>query len=143
MNAFRYRERAILTSAAQRLKRHIDSGMDSFDAFNVAQHHMVNVGQAFIELVILEQFQNAIESIKDPECNEVLTRLCQLFALQTIEKNRGWYLEQGYMEGAKTKAIRKLVNQLCWEVRKDAVALTDAFDIPEACLAAPIAIRKK
>lgn len=43
LNAFRYRERDILVSAARRLKRHIDSGMDSFDAFNVCQHHLVQV----------------------------------------------------------------------------------------------------
>lgn len=44
------------------------------------------------------------------------------------------------MEAAKTKAIRKMVNQLCWEVRADAVPLTDAFNIPESCIAAPIVV---
>jgi acyl-CoA oxidase len=70
-----------------------------------------------------------------------LKKLCDLFALSQIDKNKGWYLEQGYMEGVKTKAIRKMVNQLCWEIRQDAVPLTDAFNIPESCLAAPIAVR--
>ena len=50
------------------------------------------------------------------------------------------YLESGYMEGVKTKAIRKLMNQLCWEVRQEAVPLVNAFNIPDACLAAPIGI---
>ncbi|WP_291786020.1 acyl-CoA dehydrogenase [Cecembia sp.] len=143
LSAFRYRERAILSSAAQRIKRHIDDGMDSFDAFNVVQHHLVNVSQAYIERVILENFQRKIQDMTKESCKTILTQLCQLFALFTIEKNRGWYLEQGYMEGVKTKAIRKMVNQLCWDIRKDAISLTDAFDIPESCIAAPIAIRKK
>jgi len=143
LNAFRYREKAILSSAAQRVKRHIENGMDSFDAFNVVQHHLVNVGQAYIERIILESFQDALQTIADDACRLALTQLCQLFALHTIEKNRGWYLEQGYMEGMKTKAIRKMVNQLCWELRKDALALTDAFDIPESCIAAPIAARNQ
>jgi acyl-CoA oxidase len=43
LNAFEYRERDIQISAARRLKRHIDDGMDSFDAFNVCQHHLVQV----------------------------------------------------------------------------------------------------
>lgn len=141
LSAFSYRERAILSSAAQRLKRHIDEGMDSFDAFNVAQHHMVNVGQAYIERVVLEQFQKQVHETTDEQCKSALTQLCQLYALHTIEQNRGWYLEQGYMEGVKTKSIRKEVNQLCWEVRKNALALTDAFDIPESCIGAPIARR--
>jgi acyl-CoA oxidase len=44
------------------------------------------------------------------------------------------------MEGVKTKAIRKMVNQLCWEVRQDSVPLVNAFKIPDQCLAAPIAL---
>ncbi|EKB50464.1 acyl-CoA dehydrogenase family protein [Cecembia lonarensis] len=143
LSAFRYRERAILSSAARRIKRHIDDGMDSFDAFNVVQHHLVNVGQAYIERVILESFQEGIQKISNAGCKAVLSQLCQLFALYTLENNRGWYLEQGYMEGVKTKAIRKMVNQLCWDVRKDALALTDAFDIPESCIKAPIAQRNQ
>lgn len=139
LNAFRFRERDILTSAAKRLKRHLDSGMDSFDAFNVSQHHLVEVGLAYVERIILEQFQLAITTVKDEGCQKVLTKLCNLFALSHLEKNKGWYLENGYMEGAKTKAIRKLVNQLCWDVRQDAVPLVDSFKIPENCLAAPIA----
>jgi acyl-CoA oxidase len=141
LNAFKYRERDILTSAARRLKRHIDSGMDSFDAFNVSQHHLVQVGLAYIERVVLEKFIEQVEQTSDAGCKTVLRKLCDLFALSQIDKNKGWYLEQGYMEGVKTKAIRKLVNQLCWEVRQEAVPLVNAFAIPENCLGAPIARR--
>jgi len=142
LHAFKYRERDILTSAARRLKRLIDEGMDSFDAFNVSQHHLVQVGFAYIERIILEQFISSIEKVKDPGCQAILKKLCQLFALSQIDKNKGWYLEQGYMEGAKTKAIRKLVNQLCWDIRQEAVPLVDAFRIPNALLSAPIALKK-
>ncbi|HYF67001.1 MAG TPA: acyl-CoA dehydrogenase [Ohtaekwangia sp.] len=139
LNAFKYRERSILASAARRLKRHIDEGMDSFDAFNVCQHHLVQTGHAYIERIVLEQFILQVESTKDEGCKRILTKLCQLFALSQMDLNKGWYLESGYMEGVKTKAIRKLVNQLCWDIRQDAVPLVDAFKIPETCLAAPIA----
>lgn len=141
LNAFKYRERDILTSAAKRLKRHIDSGMDSFDAFNVCQHHLVEVGHAYIHRIILEQFIRQIETTNDSGCKAILTKLCQLFALSQMDANKGWYLENGYMEGVKTKAIRKMVNQLCWEIRQDAVPLVNAFNIPDACLAAPIAMK--
>ncbi len=142
LNAFKYRERDILTSAAKRLKRHIDSGMDSFDAFNVSQHHLVEVGHAYVGRIILEQFIKQIEITKDAGCKTILTKLCQLFALSQMEVHKGWYLENGYMEGVKTKAIRKLVNQLCWEIRQDAVPLVNAFNIPDELLAAPIGLKK-
>ena len=82
-----------------------------------------------------------LEKTKDAGCKAILKKLCDLFALSQIEKNKGWYLESGYMEGVKTKAIRKLMNQLCWEVRQEAVPLVNAFNIPDACLAAPIAVK--
>ncbi len=141
LNAFEHRERDILISAAQRLKNHIKGGMDSFDAFNVSQHQLVEVGLAHIERVILERFIHQVNTTENVSCKAVLTKLCQLFALSQIEKNKGWYLESGYMEGSKTKAIRKLVNQLCWDIRQEAVPLVDVFNIPESCLAAPIAAR--
>jgi acyl-CoA oxidase len=113
LNAFRYREKSILASAAKRLKRHLDEGMDSFDAFNVCQHHLVQTGHAYVERIVLEQFQKQVEITSDEGCKRVLIKLCQLFALHHLDENKGWYLENGYMEGVKTKAIRKLVNQLC------------------------------
>jgi acyl-CoA oxidase len=140
LHAFLYREKTTLASAAKRLKKLIDGGLEPYDAFNVVQHQMIDVSQAYLERIILEQFQAAIQSIKDEKCKGILLKLYQLYALSQIERNKGWYLEDGYMEGVKTKAIRKMVNQLCWEIRPDAVSLVEAFDIPKSCLAAPIAL---
>jgi len=138
LSAFKYRERDILTSAAKRIRRHIGSGMDSFDAFNVVQHHLIQVGFAYIERIILEKFIEQVEHTADPGCKTILKKLCHLFALSQIDKNKGWYLENGYMEGVKTKAIRKLMNQLCWDIRQEAVPLVDAFKIPDTLLGAEI-----
>jgi acyl-CoA oxidase len=88
---------------------------------------------------MLEQFIQAVKAAEGKSFAQILQKLCALFALTIIEENKGWYLEQGYLEGVKTKAIRKMVNQLCWEIRKDAVPLVSAFDIPDSCLSAPIA----
>lgn len=139
--AFSFREKDTLTSAAKRLRRLLSEGMDSFDAFNVCQQHMVDVGAAYIDRIVLEEFSEAINNSKDEACRNVLTTLLKIFALSRIEKNKAFYLEQGYMESVKTKAVRKLLSQLCWDIRKDAVPLVDAFGIPEACIHAPIARR--
>jgi len=141
LEAFIYREKTTLASASQRLKKLIDSGLDAYDAFNVAQHQMIDVAQAYLERIVLEQFTAAIQKIKNKPIQEALTQLYQLYALSQIEKNKGWFLEENYMEAEKTKAIRKLVNQLCWEIRPNSVPLVDAFAIPESCLAAPIAVK--
>ncbi|MFB9110811.1 acyl-CoA dehydrogenase [Flavobacterium gyeonganense] len=141
LQAFIHREKTILASAARRIKKLVDGGLEAYDAFNVVQHQMIDVAGAYLERVVLEQFQIAIAKVEDVKTKEILLKLNQLYALSQIEKNKGWYLEDGYMEAVKTKAIRKMVNQLCWDIRPDAVSLVNAFDIPESCLAAPIAFQ--
>lgn len=141
LHAFEYREKTLLESAAQRFKKLINEGLDAYDAFNVAQHQMIAVAEAFLEKTTLEQFHLQIGKTKDKKTKAALVQLYQLYALSQIEKNKGWFLEENYMEASKTKAIRKMVNQLCWEIRPDAVPLVEAFAIPDSCLAAPIAFR--
>lgn len=133
-NAFAWRERSVLTSAARRLKAFIDDGVDSFEAFNLCQDHLMQAALAYVERVVLEQFRKQVEHVPDEHCRRSLDKLVCLFALSQIEKNKGWYLENGYLEGVKTKAIRKLVDRLCSEVREEAVPLVDAFRIPGNCL---------
>jgi acyl-CoA oxidase len=141
LQAFIHREKTIVASAARRIKKLIDEGLEAYDAFNVVQHQMIEVAEAYLERIILEQFQISIENVTDQQVKATLLKLYHLFALSQIEKNKAWYLEDGYMEAVKTKAVRKLVNQLCWDIRPDAVSLVDAFEIPESCLAAPIAVK--
>jgi acyl-CoA oxidase len=140
MHALVHREKTTLASAARRLKKLIDGGLDSYDAFNVTQHQMVDVARAWLDRIFYERFASAVRKTDDPGLRAALLQLQQLFALSVIEQNKGWYLEDGYMEAPKTKAVRKMVNQLCWNIRKDAVPLVNAFAIPDTCLAAPIAI---
>lgn len=139
LDAFRYRESSILKSSAKRVKSYLKSGMNAFDAFNNCQSHLINVGKSYTERVILEDFINALGKVKDGKAKQSLTQLCQLFALSTIEEHKGWYLEQDYMKGIKTKAIRRMVDELNGKVRLEALELVNAFDIPDKCLSAPIA----
>ena len=138
-NAFAYRSDALLQSAARRLKHRIDEGMDTYDAFIEVQDHLVTLAKAEAERAVFERFDASIKNVADAEVQETLRMLCTLFALEAIESDRGWFLEQGYIESGKAKAIRAEVNVLCAEVRPMAEGLVDAFAIPNACLGASIA----
>ncbi|MEM7533572.1 MAG: acyl-CoA dehydrogenase [Chloroflexota bacterium] len=139
LSAFQYREQSILASAARRLRARVTRGMDPQDAMIECQQHLVELAHAYVERIILTQFVEGVDACESPEIKQTLKMLCDLFALSHMEKNKGWYLESGYMEGVKTKAIRREVDGLCGEVRIDAVDLVDAFAIPAQSLAAPIA----
>ena len=138
-SAFQYRADRMLLSAGRRLQRRIEGDMDPFDAFVDVQDHLVQLAHAEAERVVLDRFSAFVETVDHEEVRASLDRLRQLFALARIEANLDWFLEAGYVESTKAKAIRGAVNDLCDEVRPQAEALVDAFGIPDACLAAPIA----
>lgn len=139
LDAFRYREQRLVASVAKRLKARLDQGMDSDAALLECQSHLVAAGHAYTERIVLEQFVAAIAAVTDPMIHDTLEELRCLFALWHLEKHSAWYLEKGMIEPIKSKAIRRQVDNLCATLSRQAVALVDAFAIPEQCLAAPIA----
>jgi len=136
--AFNYRESYLLRLVAQRLRKRVKSGMDSFDAVLECQPMMVELGRAYIERLVLEQFVAGVDAA-DESIKEPLLQLEQLYALSMIEEHKGWYLENGYIEGRKAVYMSKMVDELCLTTRADAVALVDAFGIPDGLIKAPIA----
>ena len=141
LSAFRYREQRILLGTAKRMRRLAGEGMDAYATFLSCQIRLGVLAQANVERVILEQFATAVESCQDKELKSVLKDMLDLFALVQIEKHRGWYLEYSYLQPRKSKAIGREVDQLCADLRPKAVALVNAFGIPDELLAAPIALR--
>ncbi|MBL7950121.1 MAG: acyl-CoA dehydrogenase family protein [Flavobacteriales bacterium] len=137
-NALRYREHQLLESAARRLQRLVKDGMDGFHAINVAQRHLIAMAEAYIDRIILDACHAKLAAVNDPELRRVLDKLIGLHALHTLERHAGWYLENGYMEPVKTKAIRRQVDQWCWELRQEAVPLVHAFGIPDRLLGAAV-----
>ena len=136
--AFAFRRQQLLASAAQRAKRRLDAGMDGFDAFTEIQDHLQSLAMAHVYERIHGAFADAIERA-DASLEVPLRKLCALFALWRLHTDRGWFLENGYFEGSKARAIRRRVTDLSTELRSDAVALVRAFAIPDEAVAAPIA----
>jgi acyl-CoA oxidase len=140
--ALRYREERLLSSAARRLRDRIGDGMDSFEAMNQVQDHLVALARAHVERWVLEAFHDAVARAPDPGTSETLGTLAVLHGLARLEDDRGWFLEAGYLEPAKSRAIREQLNRLCAEVAGQAVALVDGFGIPDEVLKAPDGLRR-
>jgi len=136
-SALEYREERLLSSVARRLKARIDEGLDSFDAMNACQDHLVTLARAHVDRVVLERFLEGVARAPTPGLSEVLRALAELYGLSRLEEASGWYLEAGYMEPAKSRAVRTLVSRICGEVREEAVFLVDAFGIDAAVLDTP------
>ena len=140
LELFRDRERDLLISAARRLKGRVDGGIDSFEAFVEVQDHLLTLANAYAQRLVLESCQAAVEAAVEDEIQELLGKVCALYALWHIEQDRGWFLEQHYIDATKAKAIRTEVNALLGQLRPRAVALVNGFAIPDQLLAAPIGV---
>jgi acyl-CoA oxidase len=141
LSYFKHRESGLLlpvASAFRRLTKNRE--MDAYSAFTRLQPELLELADAYVEREILERFTAVVEDASDRTLHTPLRRLRDLFALYHLELHKGWYLENRVMSGFKAKAISRLVTALCAELRQDAVALVDAFGIPDSCLAARIAL---
>jgi acyl-CoA oxidase len=138
LQLFRGREEHVLGGVARRLKRGLDDGHDSFTVFNECQDHVLEAARAHVDRLILEAFVAAVDRCDEGPLRDTLASLCDLYALSTIEEQRGWYFEHSRMSAPQSKAITRRVNRLCSELRENARTLVDAFAIPEELLG-PIA----
>ena len=139
LELFRWREEHMLGGVARRLQAGLQDDADTFEVFNDCQDHVLAAAAAHVDREIMEAFARGIEACDDDGLRPVLERLFNLHALALIEAERGWFFEHGRMTAPRSKAITRLVNERCAELRHDVEALTDAFAIPDDVLGAPIA----
>ncbi len=130
----------LVLSLARRVRHRIAGGMTSFDALTDCQHHALTAARAHVECEILRSMTAAEGRSPSSGVAEWLERLRCLYALATIERDAAWFLEQGYLDPPKSKAIRRTVTALCAEIRPQAIPLVDAFDVPRSSLEGSIGL---
>ena len=137
-----FREKHVLEGVTRRMRKGMSDGEDAFDIFNSVQDHVLLAARAHVDREILELFVQAIDRCPDEQASELLDDMCSLHVLSLMERERGWFLEHGRLTPARAKAVTTAVNELCKKLRPQAGLLVEAFGIPDAVLAAPIAFRK-
>ncbi len=139
LTLFEFREKHVLDTLARRFRSGIEGGEEPFVVFNECQDHLLRAAEVHVQRLVLEAFVAAIERCEDEATTVMLGRLCDLYALSEIERDRAWFLEHGRLSAARAKAVIQAVNDLCGELRPHARLLVDAFGVPEASIGAPIA----
>ena len=137
--ALRYREETLLETASARLKKRLDRGMDISEAQLEVQEHLVALAKSHAERIALEWFDAAVTKVEDEKLRAVLDTVGALHGITVLRNDAGFYIAEGYFDPSKESALRRESDLLIRELRDSAVGLVDAFGIPDACLAAPIA----
>jgi acyl-CoA oxidase len=136
---FEFREKHTLEGAIRRLRKNASAdGMEPFDMFNSVQDHVLRTAQTHIDRVVLEAFVAAIEATTDSGAKALLEKMCDLYALSTIEQDKAWFMEHGQLTPTRAKTLTSTVNQLLGELRPHLRTLVDAFAIPDAWMACAI-----
>ncbi len=139
---FQARQSDLVTSAAARLQKRIKDGLPPGDAVLQVQLHMTAAAEAWADQQVCAAFATAVADEASAEVQAALSELYELHALSRIRDHLGWFMENGYIAPSKARAIRRLQERRCADVRVNALALVDAFAIPDAQLGAPIGMRE-
>ena len=132
---FEFRERHITEGLAQRMRAAGKlKGDAQGEAINACQPHMLEAARAHIDRVVLEAFIQGIEDCTDDYVTALLVKVCDLYALSTIEANRAWYLEHEAFDPRRSKAITRAVDALCGELRAKAAPLAEGLGVPRGWL---------
>ncbi|GID27612.1 acyl-CoA dehydrogenase family protein [Paractinoplanes brasiliensis] len=136
---FEDREKHLLEGAVRRLRNGAAQKKDrQFDIFNDVQDHVLETARAHIDRVVLEAFVAGIDRTADEEVKALLSKVCDLYALSTVEADKGWYLEHQRLTPARSKAVTGMVNDLLRQLRPHMATLVDAFAVPDEWLNAAI-----
>lgn len=90
-----------------------------------------------ITYLIDQASKRASELDPSPE-RTVVEKLVYLYALVEVEREAAAFLSTGYFGPEQIKAVQARVDQLCLEVRKVAIPITDAFGFSDYALNSPL-----
>ncbi|KAA0917987.1 acyl-CoA dehydrogenase [Dietzia sp. ANT_WB102] len=133
------REEHLLETVARRLRKaEGQDGSAAFKVFNSAQDHLLQAGRAHMDSWVFARFAEAVDACDDPEAKEVLGMLCDLYVLDIVDHDKGWFLEHNRLTTERTKAATADRNRLCTKLAGRARTLVDAFAIPEFVFEVPM-----
>ncbi|GAB3264022.1 acyl-CoA dehydrogenase [Alteromonas gracilis] len=134
----RFREEHMISGVARRLKRAIDAGHDPVRVFSRVQDHVIGCARAHMDRLVLEAFVDKAATLPEGDERYAVNLLVDLYALTTIEADRGWWMEHGRLSSQRSKAISAEIGRLNRRIRPLARQLVDALGVPEEALKAAI-----
>lgn len=134
ISAFAYRAGLMLHHASVAVDRNVKAGMSELTARDAAGSDLIAATRAHCYYVILHTFAAALEPIQPGPVLAVLQRLFELFALSEIELRLGEFMMAGYMTAIQVQFVHDRIKVLLRELRPDAVALVDGFDLDDYAL---------
>lgn len=107
--------------------------------FATHQHDLIEAARAWARLRQWQAFTRAVEREEHAPTRALLATVRDVFALQLIERDLGWYLTRRLLGGQRARAVSRTLDTLLLDLRPHAVGLVEAFGYEQAHLRAAIA----
>ncbi|XP_077990002.1 peroxisomal acyl-coenzyme A oxidase 1-like [Glandiceps talaboti] len=135
INAYQNRACGLVNEAAQKLQSEITKGTPQHVAWNNSHLLLIKAAEAHCHFVVMKSFIDfTMTTPMEQPIRDVLTKLCQLYALYGIRENAGDFLQDGYMNGDQISMVTTQIARVMSSIRPNAIALVDAFDFPDESL---------
>ena len=132
------RELLLFMKLGKTMKKAGKEGM--FDTWMYAESDLIQAAaKAYGERLISDQFTMAIQKA-DAGVQPILCQLRHLYALDIIEKELGLFMLSGILPQEVAAGVNQAASELCKDLSPNALALCEAFAIPDTMLSAPIAL---
>lgn len=133
----RHRERA----AVANLRRSIATTakqLSQSESWNLHLSEIIELASLHAVRLALECFNQALDTVIDPNARAIADRLARLFALSELTQLTTPLLLDGAIDAALVRRIGPERVRLAGELSADVTTIIESFDIPNSLLAAPI-----
>jgi acyl-CoA oxidase len=153
LEAYQYRAAKTVLNAGTRILQEFQKyGKGNFQAFNACQVDLMRSAKAHTYLYMVNNFIQVVQDPSNanpipgvlstapisPEVQAALKKTSDLFALYHLEADMSVFLTEGYMTAEQAKMVSAAVRKIMQEVRQDAIALVDAFNLSDFIVNSPL-----
>ncbi len=137
---FAARSSELLHEATKKLMANRRQHPDATDAWNAALVPLNELAIAYVHTTILNCFVQQIENCQDAQVKKIWSLLCQVYAIDNIVNDLGFFCSRGYLKPCKAIAFEQLLPKIYGELESFIPAIIDSFNIPDFLLMSPLGL---
>eukprot|EP01118_Nematostelium_gracile_P014776 TRINITY_DN5834_c0_g1_i3.p1 TRINITY_DN5834_c0_g1~~TRINITY_DN5834_c0_g1_i3.p1 ORF type:complete len:661 (+),score=163.65 TRINITY_DN5834_c0_g1_i3:142-2124(+) len=131
LNAYKHRAIRLALETGKNMEKEMNSGKSYENSWNSCMPDFLRLVRAHCFFVMVQNFIDGVNQTADPNLRNIIKKLCDLFTLFYLEKDLVDYLEDGFMNSNQAGLVRDSVKFLLDQIRPEAVALVDSFNISD------------
>eukprot|EP01135_Chromosphaera_perkinsii_P005449 Nk52_evm7s351 gene=Nk52_evmTU7s351 len=139
------RESSLIMELGKKMKTKMGAGKPLFDVWMQEESPLIQaVAQAHSERFVFDSMCNTIDKVSDASVKSTLSKVKSLYVADCVSRDAGYYLSNELISPKEGKQLYAFIDEMCsvndGALGSQALALVEAFGIPDHLIAAPIAL---